>query len=58
MKSDWKCPKEELPEPGDRVEVMVVKQLIYQGNATSEGSDWLDDHQGPRAIFLWRELDV
>ena len=52
----FKFPNEQLPQKGERVVTIVVKEMIYQGNSHDNGSDWIDDGQGFRAIMSWTPL--
>jgi hypothetical protein len=53
---EFSCPAEKLPEIGQRVVTVMVKEMIYQGNDNDSGSDWMDDGQGFRAVMFWTDL--
>lgn len=50
-------PKEKLPEKGQRVKVLVEKEMIYVGNIKENSSEWVDDGFGSRGILFWEYLD-
>lgn len=49
-------PSEKLPEVGQKVVALVVKEMIYQGECDDNGSLWEEESNGFRAIMLWSEL--
>ena len=50
MNEDWIDVKVKLPEIGQRVRVLVVKELIYKG-----GLEWTYDSKGEHGIYSWSE---
>lgn len=52
----WISPTHKVPEKGERVEVIVIKHMIYVGNEDTESSEWLDDGTGLRGMLFWRPL--
>lgn len=53
---EWFSPKEKLPEIGQRVNVLLIKELIYMGNEDQEESDWKYDGEGFHGIVQWQEI--
>lgn len=48
-------PCDRLPEIGQRVRCVVIKEMIYQGNDEKNGYNWLDDGEGERIIIFCEE---
>ncbi len=62
--SDLKRPTEQLPKPGQRVRVICIKEMIFNGDGKGglgqpkdNDSEWLDDGQGERGIMFWEEIE-
>ena len=54
---NWLIPKEKLPEIGQRVKTIVVKEMIFIGDQQENSSMWKDDGEGNREIMFWRKLE-
>lgn len=52
----FEYPNEKIPNIGERVVVLVIKEMIYMGNDHDSGSDWLDDGKGRRTLLCWTNL--
>jgi len=50
MEEEWVDVKFKLPEIGQRVRALVVKELIYKG-----GLEWTYDSRGEHGIYSWSE---
>ncbi len=50
-------PSEKQPNIGQRVRVVVIKEMTYQGNNDESGADWTDDGKGERCVMFWEEPD-
>lgn len=50
MEEEWVDVKFKLPEIGQRVRALVVKELIYKG-----GLEWTYDSIGEHGIYSWSE---
>ena len=53
MTEEWIDVKEQLPEIGQRVRALVVKELVYSGNSEDSGSLWTYDGDGEHGIYSW-----
>ena len=51
----WVDVKEKLPEIGQRVRVLVVKEMIYKGNVSDGSAEWLYDGTGEHRAYAWCE---
>ncbi len=51
-----KSPTKDLPEVGQRVRVICVKEMIYMGNSHNKESDWEYDGQGVHGMLFWEEI--
>jgi len=50
---EWFDVKQALPEIGQRVRVLVVKEMIYEGIADDGGYVWRYDQEGEHGIYSW-----
>lgn len=50
MSEEWIDVKIKLPEIGQRVRALVVKELIYKGSF-----EWTYDTKGEHGIYSWSE---
>lgn len=55
--NEWISVKEKLPKKGQRVKVLVQKEMIYNGDVYQNSSEWTDDGEGPRGVFSWEPLN-
>ncbi len=55
MNEEWIDVKERLPKIGQRVRVLVVKELIYEGESDEKDSLWKYDQEGEHGIYCWSE---
>ena len=53
MIEEWYNVNEKLPAVGQRVRVLVVKEMVYKGNLKDNESDWLYDQYGEHGIYSW-----
>lgn len=53
MDEQWYSVKEKLPDIGQRVRVLVVKEMVYKGNVSEKGCDWMYDAEGEHGIYSW-----
>lgn len=53
MEEQWHNVKEKLPEVGQRVRVLVVKEMVYKGNLKDNSADWMYDGQGEHGVYSW-----
>lgn len=49
----WNKCSEKLPNVGDRVFALVIKELTYCGDATENSSAWMENYSGFKGIFGW-----
>lgn len=58
MKEDheWIKILEKLPEEGQRVRALVIKEMIYMGDQQGDSSAWMDDGYGDRGIIAWERI--
>jgi len=54
---DWISISEKLPEVGQRVKTMVIKEMTYMGDKQEASSMWKDDGEGKRAIICWKNIE-
>lgn len=48
-------PIERLPEKGQRVRVICIKEMIFEGDSDGKSSLWKDDGEGSRCVMLWED---
>jgi hypothetical protein len=53
---EWVKVLEKLPERGQRVTTLVIKEMIYMGDEHDESSNWMDDGNGDRGIIAWEKI--
>ena len=55
---EWISINDKLPNVGEKVIVLCIKEMFYSGNVFDNSSEWLDDGLGIRAILMWKkEID-
>ncbi len=50
---EWHNVLDKLPEVGQRVRDLVVKEMVFKGNLADNSADWLYDQQGEHGIYAW-----
>jgi len=53
MDEQWVDVKEQLPEKGQRVRTLVVKEMVYMGKMKDNSSEWLYDGKGEHGVYSW-----
>jgi hypothetical protein len=53
---EWIKILEKLPERGQRVRTLVIKEMIYMGDPQDDSSAWMDDGHGDRGIIAWEKI--
>jgi hypothetical protein len=53
---EWVKVLEKLPERGQRVRTLVIKEMIYMGDEYDESSNWMDDGNRDRGIIAWERI--
>jgi len=53
MEEQWIDVRDKLPEIGQRVRVLVVKEMIYKGDLKDNQANWLYDGEGEHGIYSW-----
>lgn len=49
--------QEKLPEIGERVKVVCVKEMIYKGSEENSSALWEDDGEGERFVIMWGTIN-
>lgn len=54
---DWINISEKLPEVGQRVKTMIIKEMTYMRDKQEASSMWKDDGEGAREIICWKIIE-
>lgn len=50
---EWYNVQEKLPEIGQRVRVLVVKEMVYKGQLDDNSAQFIYDQEGEHGIYAW-----
>ena len=50
---EWYNVEEKLPEIGQRVRVLVVKEMVYKGQLDDNSAQFMYDQEGEHGIYAW-----